>query len=128
MGYGQGRPQDSREPTTHPVPSVASGTSLAADGSIVRDGAVADRGRVALTNHEPAANAVARKGASRIARSADCLVVGQRQAAGGQGTPRKKAHQDRAAAAHADIQDAAPARIAAASQGLVVVERAVRDR
>ena len=42
--------------------------------------------------------------------------------------PGKKPTIDRAAATHADVEDAAAARVAAASQGLVVVEGAVRDR
>src|SRR5262249_39161725 len=125
---GQSPSQDVGDPAAQTVGAVAAGGSLAADGLVVRDRAVADPGRVVAADQEPAAGAGAHEEAGRVARPADGLVVGQGQPAGGQGAPRRDAHIDRAAATHADVEDAVAAPIAAASQGLVVVEAAVRDR
>src|SRR5260370_1175806 len=74
------------------------------------------------------AEADAREGDGRVAGAADGPVMAKRQVAGGQESGSVFAQiTDRAAGARAEENEAAAARVAAAPEGLVVLERTVRD-
>src|SRR5262249_57842695 len=124
-GAGEGRPRCARTPPPPPPPAVAASASLAADGLVAGEGAAGDRrhgrragagGRGAVC--EATTEAGAGEGAARVADAADGLVARERAVADGEGG---RQIVNPPAEAGTDQDDAAPARVAVASQGQVVV-------
>src|SRR6516225_6615504 len=134
---GEGGPEDIRDTAPQCIAAGAAGASLAAEGVVVDDRAVADRGRAAprtpvrlsSVSCEPTTEALAHQGADGVAGAADGAVMADRNVAGDQDNGRRTPSpiEDPTAAAAADF-GAEDARVAAASQCLVELERTARDR
>src|SRR5262249_7441661 len=111
------------------IGTVLAGCTSAADGLVAGEGAVAERSRGPLQIHEPTGDAFTRFDSARVAGTADGLVVGKGEVAGGPGSTTEESRiGNPATEADADLEPSAAAGVAAASQSLIVVECTVRDR
>ena len=139
---GEDTPKEIRNAAPQGRAAAVADVSLAADCLVIRNRAIAERGRapsrrghevVSGNIHKPTTDARVHEGAGRVVVPPDGLVAAERHVAEGQangatgGVPCKS--EDRPTHGRADELEAGEVPpVAVAPAGLVVLERAVRDR
>ena len=129
-GNGQSRPKQIVDAATQPIAAALASASRRSNSLIAAERAAGDRGYGPAEVLEPTTHTVAREDSGRVAGAADGLVVGKGAIADGQGvwSEAEGITDDRTTVAHTDQKGTGAAGVSAASQGFIVVERAIRDR